>query len=132
MIFVYIILFGIAGYLLLRLYLGATGDTTALDSRIKMKLNLYNEVKKTNHNLKKIDIYKRVIHLSKGFENREEEVLGSALNFRKFISSSASVNFQDIVYIMMEEEFHPKDISLAGDIFAKIRERVDEIIPKEL
>jgi len=132
MIFVYIILFGIAGYFLLRLYLGATKDATALDSSIKMKLNLYNEVKKTNRNLKKIDIYKRVIHLSRGFGNREEEVLSSALNFRKFISSSASINFQDIVYIMMEEEFHPKDISPARDIFAKIRERVDEIIPKEL
>lgn len=130
--FVYILLFLVVGYMALRFFLGISGNTSALDSRINKKLELYNSVKQKYPNYKKINIYKEVIKLSVGFEQRESEVIDSANQFRMFISPDTKINFQDVVYIMMEEEFHPKDEALATDIFAKVRERVDELIPKDL
>lgn len=132
MMFVYILLFLVVGYIALRFFLGISGNTSALDSRINKKLELYNSVKQKYPNYKKIDIYKEVIKLSVGFEQRENEVIDSANRFRMFISPDTKINFQDVVYIMMEEEFHPKDMALATDIFAKVRERVDELISKNL
>lgn len=132
MTFLYIVLTLAVLYVVLRFFVGASGSTSSLDSRIKIKLNLYESIKTSNPNFKKLDIYKRVIESSRSFENRVEEVIDSASSFRKFISPTTKINFQDIVYIMMEEEFRPSDISLASEIFAKIRNRVDELIPKEL
>lgn len=132
MIFLYIVLILVFLYITLRFLAGASGNTSSLDSRIKMKLNLYESIKTSNPNFKKLDIYKKVIESSRGFENRVEEIIDSASSFRKFISPTTKANFQDIVYIMMEEEFRPSDFSLVGEIFAKIRNRVDELIPEKL
>lgn len=114
--------------------MGATGNTSALDSRIKMKLKIYSKIKTSHPKTKNIDIYKEVIKLSKGFENRVEETIDSSIHFHKMGTSDrqTGVQFRDVVYVMMEEEFRPSNIGLASEVFAKIHQRVFHLIPDDL